>query len=979
MRISNGKEATPTGCENHQCIFLMINITLRHRFILFALLPLTVTALVLGGFFVKLQFSQMENTLTHRGQNITQHLASSSSYSVTTNNTALLKPIAESIIKDTDVLSVIVVDNEGSVLYGTYAAALDPVTRLKPEVMHKDNLIFMEPILKSHDVDTLRSKPTTSFNQKPNKTLANAKNSDTVGWAIVELSKNEIQSQQSLLLQEGTLLTLLLLGLSFLLIYHFSKTITAPIVKIASAANQIEHGNFDVELDTGATSELLNLEKSIKSMAAALKKSRHELQKEIDQATTNLLNSIQIVEKKNKQLVTARQQALLASRVKSEFLANMSHEIRTPMNGILGFIRLLHKTAPTSQQLEHIETIEKSAHNLLTIINDILDISKIESGKIRLFNEAYNLRDCVEEVLSLLAPAAYDKKLNLVSMIYSDVPLNLYGDVSKIRQILTNLVSNAIKFTEEGNVVVRTMLENEFDGKTKIKISVSDTGIGIDIKDQNRLFNTFEQVDSSSTRKFGGTGLGLSISKSLAELMQGEIGLQSKPATGSTFWFTFTHDATVDSSEFAYTPNKAPSLSGYNTLLYDANQATLLSLTHLFDNWEIYFDTATHIDDLYNKIQIAEKNAPYDFIVLGLSYTEAQYNNFTHLYRRLHKMTQSHVVCLVNSADANVLSKFRAAGVKAVLAKPVKADELHTQLLSLLIPNSEIFDYHRLTKAYTDSSRTSLATSNDSSDDPAKSPFNTVINERLSGLKVLVAEDNEINAKLVNNILQHHGADITLAGNGREAVEACATNHFDIILMDIHMPEINGVDATRQIRLNQNIEKAIPIVALTADAMSEDQLAFIEAGMNDVIIKPVNEDLLVNKILYLTQGRTNKPAPVMLSHSSTKPSNSVTAPPHRNSEKSNQLANEIIQLLIKELPAFKHSIQQSLVEKNFPALLHHVHKLHGAVSYCDLPDIKVVAQSLERDLKSNRHDEIDVKVGKLCDKLDELLQNVQLD
>jgi len=953
----------------------MINLTLRHRFVLFALLPLTVTSLVLGGFFLKNQIGQLENSLTHRGQSITQQLASSSSYSVTTQNIELLKPIAESIIKDPGVLSVIVVDKEGSVLYGTYASAIGPGTRLKPETLHKDNLIFMEPIFKSDSSNSKNSKPIQLRDPKSSANgLVNNKNNNAVGWAIVELSKNEMQTQQSVLLQESVVLISLLLGLSFLLIHRFSKTITAPIEKIASAANEIEQGNFDVELDTGATSELLNLEKSIKNMAASLKKSRHELQKEIDQATTNLLNSIQIVEKKNKQLVTARQQALMASRVKSEFLANMSHEIRTPMNGILGFIRLLRKTAPSQQQLEHIETIEKSAHNLLGIINDILDISKIESGKIRLFNEAYNLRDCVEEVLALLAPTAYDKKLNLVSMIYSDVPLNLYGDVSKVRQILTNLVSNAIKFTEEGNVVVRTMLENEFDGNTKIKIGVSDTGIGIDLKDQNRLFNTFEQVDSSSTRKFGGTGLGLSISKSLAELMQGEIGLQSKPNAGSTFWFTFTHE-TVNAGlirEYAKMPQHSPSLSGYNALLYDANQATLLSLTHLFDNWEIYFDTATNIEDLVNKIQTAEKNAPYDFIVLGLSYSEARHSNFGHTYRRLHKITQSHLVCLINSADATVMSQFRALGIKTILSKPVKANELHANLLSLLIPNSEIFDYQRLTKPISEAHNAGLSTNRNDS-------LNGESNKKLSGLKILVAEDNDINAKLVDSILQQHGATITLVSNGREAIAASMSHRFDIILMDIHMPELNGVDATKQIRLNQNTARPVPIVALTADAMSEDQLAFIDAGMNDVIIKPVNEDLLINKILYLTQERNSS---VTLDSPQTtlkQPSPPPLTSGSSASEKDNRLANEIIQLLIKELPSFKHSIKKSCLDKNYDELFHHVHKLHGALSYCDLPDARAVAQNLERDLKSKRYDMIESHVHILSEKLDELMQNVQLD
>ena len=386
----------------------MINLTIKQRFIFLSILPLSVVALVLGAFIVKIQMAHIEDSLAQRGQSTARHLASASSYGVTTNNIDLLKPVAEAVLEDPEVQSITIVNNEGEVLFRSHASSLGPDVQLKPQILQKDNLIFMKPILKSASQKALSSNETTA--------------PITVGWSIVELSKNETQVLQYFTLKEAAMFILLLLVLSFLLIYRISKTITSPIVKITAAANQIEQGNFDVELDTGTSSELINLEKSIKCMAQSLKKSRQELQKEIDHATTNLINSIQIVEKKNKQLVAARQQAVMASRVKSEFLANMSHEIRTPMNGILGFTKLLRKTSLSAQQVEHIETIEKSANNLMAIINDILDISKIESGKIRLQNETYNLRDCVEEVLSLLAPAAYEKKLNLVSMIYSDVP-----------------------------------------------------------------------------------------------------------------------------------------------------------------------------------------------------------------------------------------------------------------------------------------------------------------------------------------------------------------------------------------------------------------------------------------------------------------------------------------------------------------------------------------------------------------------------
>jgi two-component system sensor histidine kinase BarA len=941
----------------------MIRLTIHQRFIFLSLLPLAVIVLVLGTFFVQIQINHIEDSLTHRGQSIARHLASASSYGVTNHNIDLIKPIAESILQDPEVQSIIIVNDEGQVLFRSYASTLEPDMQLKPQVLHKDNLIFMKPIYKS-----LAHNPSSPGGDHIDPV--------TVGWSIVELSKNESQALQYLSLKEGVFFILLLLLLSFALIYRISKTITSPIVKITAAANQIEQGNFDVELDTGTSSELVKLEKSIKKMAVSLKKSRHELQKDIDHATTNLINAVQIVEKKNKQLVAARQQAVMASRVKSEFLANMSHEIRTPMNGILGFTKLLRKTNLSAQQLDHIETIEKSADNLMGIINDILDISKIESGKIRLQNEAYNLRSCVEEVLSLLAPAAYEKQLNLVSMVYSDVPLRLYGDASRLRQILTNLVSNAIKFTDHGNVVVRTMLENEYESKAKIKISVTDTGIGISPKDQHRLFNTFEQVDSSSTRKFGGTGLGLAISKSLTELMQGEIGVQSEPKKGSTFWFTFLHEPIkLESAEPLENQHGLPSLAGYNALLYDSNDATLLALTHMFDDWEIFFDTTTSIEDMYKKTKVAEQNAPYDFIVLGLSYEQAAENHFDQIYQRIRTLTQTHLVCLVNSADSGVMSRFTALGVNAVLAKPVKSHDLHLNLRSLLIPNSEIFDYQRLTQSVSEKP------TNDHKDQLEE---NLRTSNKLSGLNILVAEDNEINAKLVKSILLQQGANVTLASNGNEAVAACSTQPFDMVLMDIHMPETNGVDATKQIRANQKRGKPIPIVALTADALSEDQLAFVEAGMNDVLIKPVNEELLINKILYLTNKGPASPVAEELLPASThspeavKTHNIESATKSLKPNKDDKLAVEIMRLLVKELPAFKYSIKESYQQENFDAMFQYVHKLHGALSYCSLPEIKSQIQKIERDIKLKQYESIDADLDALFQKLDELIQNAEI-
>jgi two-component system sensor histidine kinase BarA len=400
----------------------------------------------------------------------------------------------------------------------------------------------------------------------------------------------------------------------------------------------------------------------------------------------------------------------------------------------------------------------------------------------------------------------------------------------------------------------------------------------------------------------------------------------------------------------------------------------LLALTHLFDDWEIFFDTTTSVENVYQKVKMAEQNAPYDFIVMGLSYQQMEKNHFDHIYQQVRKLTKTHLVCLINSADADVMSQFTALGVNAVLAKPIKAHELHHNLRSLLIPNSAIYDYQRLTE--------SVACQNESTR-KKQLEEDVKTSSKLGGMNILVAEDNEINAKLVKSILSQQGANVIVAGNGNEAVAACLAQRFDIVLMDIHMPETNGVEATKQIRANQTTEKPIPIVALTADALSEDQLAFIEAGMNDVLIKPVNEELLINKILYLTNKEPTNAVAEQLAPLSSAPPESAktrhTTEVTKNSKpsKDSKLADEIMRLLVKELPAFKQSIKQSHDQKNLDSLYQHVHKLHGAISYCDLPKIKSMIQKIERDLKANRHETLDLDLDALFRELDELIQNVE--
>ncbi|WP_455204605.1 response regulator [Kaarinaea lacus] len=931
----------------------MLNLDTHQRFLLLSLIPLTTIAVVLGLFFISNQMVGMDESLNNRGHSIARHLASASAHGVISRNTKFIRPVVESVLAEKDVEAITIVNSDGSVLFRSNVKSAEDKIKKSPILKHKDHLIFMEPIFSTSASATALSTSKSTNNSNTLQTTEKV-----VGWAIVELSQSLTRSQQYYWLIDSIALTAILLFISFAMIYRISKRITTPIVKITDAANAIEKGNLEVEINTGASGELLILERSIKKMATSLKKSKQELQKEIDQATTDLLTSIQVMERQNKELASARQQALMASKVKSEFLANMSHEIRTPMNGILGFVKLLRKTNPSAEQLEHIETIEKSADNLLTIINDILDISKIEAGKVRLQNIDYNLRDCIEDVISLLAPSAYDKQLNLVSMFYSDVPLYLHGDVAKIRQILTNLVSNAIKFTDHGDIVIRSMLENEDRTNATIKISVTDTGIGISSKDQHRLFSTFEQVDSSSTRKYGGTGLGLAISKSLAELMQGDIGFSSELHQGSTFWFKFVHSHSAEIKPDLKSYEQLPSLSGKQALFYETNHASRLAISHLLEEWQIQVDYCGNTEELSNKLHTGQSASTYDFIILSLSYEELEPSVFTKILKTISEHNHNRIVCILNSIDAELLANFRNHGVHATIPKPPRYREFQLTLQALLDPHSVIAKSQDLSpEAVTINTRQSTTAVGNALNNA------TASKGILSGLNILVAEDNEINAKLVEKFLSQAGAVISVVNNGQKAIEAFEKTPFDIILMDIHMPEVNGVEVTKHIRQSDAANNNIPIIALTADAMPEDRAVFMHAGMNEVIIKPVNEEHLITKILEFTHTNSGIEKEIL-----AKPKSSKTA-----NNKNAKFAEEMYQLLIKELPDFKQNIQNSLRQKEFSDLFHHVHKLHGAVSYCDLPKLKSLLKQIETLLKKNQTEKIEAITVELFHNLDEML------
>lgn len=909
----------------------MTNYSLRARMMILILAPTVLIGLLLSIFFVVHRYNDLQRQLEDAGASIIEPLAVSSEYGMNLQNRESIGQLISVLHRrHSDIVRAISVYDDHNRLFVTSNFHLAPSQMQLPAGAPFPRRLSVD---RHGDIMILRT-PIISESYSPDESaIADAKNTkNMLGYVALELDLKSVRLQQYKEIFISSVMMLFCIGIALIFGWRLMRDVTGPIRNMVNTVDRIRRGQLDSRVEGFMLGELDMLKNGINSMAMSLAAYHEEMQHNIDQATSDLRETLEQMEIQNVELDLAKKRAQEAARIKSEFLANMSHELRTPLNGVIGFTRLTLKTELNPTQRDHLNTIERSANNLLAIINDVLDFSKLEAGKLILESIPFPLRNTLDEVVTLLAHSSHDKGLELTLNIKNDVPDNVIGDPLRLQQVITNLVGNAIKFTESGNIDILVEKRALSNTKVQIEVQIRDTGIGIPERDQSRLFQAFRQADASIS-----TGLGLVITQKLVNEMGGDISFHSQPNRGSTFWFHIHLD--LNPNVIIDGPSTA-CLAG-KRLAYIEPNATAAQCT-----LDLLSDTPVEV--VYSPTFSALPLAHYDIMILSVPVTFRE--PLTMQHERLAKaasMTDFLLLALPCHAQINA-EKLKQGGAAACLLKPLTS----TRLLPALTEYCQL--NHHPEPLLMDTSKITMT--------------------------VMAVDDNPANLKLIGALLEDKVQHVELCDSGHQAVDRAKQMQFDLILMDIQMPDMDGIRACELIHQLPH-QQQTPVIAVTAHAMAGQKEKLLSAGMNDYLAKPIEEEKLHNLLLRYKPG-ANVAARLM----APEPAEFIFNPNAtldwqlalRQAAGKPDLARDMLQMLIDFLPEVRNKIEEQLVGENPNGLVDLVHKLHGSCGYSGVPRMKNLCQLIEQQLRSGVHEEeLEPEFLELLDEMDNVAREAK--